>query len=100
MVNLGVDTLLVVAAWPLARLDHWLLFNRTRAVENLCNLVSCNCSGEFKGKKLAGNSLAVDPWGEVIAQAGKEETLVWAQLDPERPHKVRADFPALTDRCL
>jgi predicted amidohydrolase len=100
MIETGVDTIFVVAAWPLARLEHWELFNRTRALENLANLVSCNCCGEVKGVKLAGNSMAVDPWGEVVAKAGSGEELVTVKIDPLKTKKIRADFPALADRRI
>lgn len=96
----GVDTVFVVAAWPKARQEHWMLFNRTRALENLCYLVSCNCAGELKGHALAGNSMVVDPWGEVTACAGEDEELLSAVIDPQKTDAVRAEFPALQDRRI
>lgn len=100
MIEMGVDTIFVVAAWPLARLEHWELFNRTRALENLAYLVSCNCCGEVKGVKMAGNSMAVDPWGEVAAKAGFGEELLTVKIDPLNTEKIRSDFPALADRRI
>jgi len=100
MVDSGVDTIFVVAAWPEARLEHWELFNRARALENLCYLVSCNCAGELKGHSLGGNSMVVDPWGEIVARAGEREELLTAVINPERTAAVRAEFPALQDRQI
>lgn len=100
MADSAVDTIFVVAAWPKARLEHWELFNRVRALENLCYLVSCNCAGELKGHSLGGNSMVVDPWGEIVARAGEREELLTAAIDPERIAAVRAEFPALQDRRI
>jgi len=100
MVDSAVDTIFVVAAWPKARLEHWELFNRVRALENLCYLVSCNCAGELKGHSLGGNSMVVDPWGEILTRAGEREELLTAAIDPERIAAVRAEFPALQDRRI
>jgi len=97
-VEAGAELLLVIAAWPLSRLEHWILFNRVRALENLCFLVSCNCAGSLKGGALGGNSMAVDPWGDIIAQAGREEEILLVELDLEKTAAIRAQFPALRDR--
>ena len=100
MVDAGAQILFVVAAWPLERLEHWILFNRTRALENLCYLVSCNCAGSLKGNILGGNSMAVDPWGEIIARAGELGEILTANLHPEKVVEIRARFPALEDRII
>ena len=96
----GVDTVFVVAAWPKARLEHWEILNRARALENLCYMVSCNCTGELNGHQLGGNSMVVGPWGEVVARAGEREELLTAVIDPKRTDAIRADFPALNDRRI
>lgn len=96
----GVEIIFVVAAWPLARLDHWLLLSRCRALENLSYLVACNCVGYMAGQTFGGNSLAVDPWGEVIVRAGTEEELLTIDIDPQQPAAVRTAFPALGDRKI
>ncbi len=98
MVDEGVDVIFVVSAWPLARLEQWELFNRVRALENLSYLVSCNCAGDLKSYTFGGNSMVVDPWGEIIARAGEEEELLSAEIDPNRVTEIRVDFPALNDR--
>lgn len=100
MVEEGVNTIFVVSAWPIARLGHWELFNRVRALENLCYLVSCNCAGSLKGFTFGGSSMAVDPWGEIIARAGEGEELLSVEIDPGRIAEVRAEFPALNDRRI
>ncbi|MDW7740206.1 MAG: carbon-nitrogen family hydrolase [Bacillota bacterium] len=100
MINCDVDTIFVIASWPLARLEHWELFNRTRALENLSYLVSCNCAGKLKDCTMAGNSMVVDPWGEVVTRAGEGEEVLTAVIDPGKVYTVRTSFPALEDRCV
>jgi predicted amidohydrolase len=100
MVDQGVVFFLVASAWPMARLDAWRLFNRARAHENLAFLISCNCAGLNGGTRLAGHSMVVDPWGRVVAEGGDGEDQVVAEIDPELPGQVRAEFPALADRKL
>ncbi|HZU23006.1 MAG TPA: carbon-nitrogen family hydrolase [Terriglobales bacterium] len=96
----GAEIFLVASAWPYPRLEHWLVLNRARAIENLAYVVACNAAGRTRGRQLLGNSVVVDPWGVPIARAGGEEQVLYAQLDRELVHEVRSRFPALTDRRL
>lgn len=96
----GTEIFLVTSAWPFPRLEHWLILNRARAIENLAFVVACNACGETRGRKLLGNSIVVDPWGVPVARAGEEEQVLYAQIDPELTRQVRSRFPALRDRRL
>ena len=100
MVDLGVQIFLVAAAWPMARLSAWNLFNRTRALENLAFLFSCNCAGSDAGQQYGGHSALVEPLGNVIAEGDEGECYVSAEVDLELVRSVRGDFPALEDRGL
>ena len=42
--------------------------------------------------------MIVDPFGEICAQAGDGETVLTADVDPERVRAVRAEYPFLQDR--
>ncbi len=100
MIDRGAQGFLVVAAWPLARLDHWSLFNKARAVENQCYLISCNCAGTHQGVTFGGNSMVVDPSGVCVASGGEKETVVWVEVDMDEVEKTRRSFPALKDRVF
>ena len=63
-------------------------------------MISCDGAGTINGSQLAGHSMAVDPWGEVIAMAGGEEEMLCFTLDPEKIRENRANFPALRDKRL
>jgi predicted amidohydrolase len=100
MLDRGAVVFLVASAWPLARLAAWRLFNRARAHENLAFLISCNCAGENAGRRYAGHSMVVDPWGRVAAEGGEDGAIVAAEIDPDEVRRARAEFPALADRVL
>jgi predicted amidohydrolase len=42
----------------------------------------------------------VDPWGEVLAEAGHEEEVLTVEFDPAVVAETREKFPALKDRRL
>lgn len=100
MVNLGAEYFLVNSAWPLGRLSHWRLFNQARAVEDQCFLISCNGTGTQNGSQLAGHSMIVDPWGEILEEGDTEERIVMGDADPERIRDNREHFSALRDKKL
>jgi len=98
LVDLGATLVLVPSAWPYPRVEHWKLFPRTRAVENLLYLAAANGVGTFGEDTLLGRSAVYDPWGTTMAGAGDEAIVVTARLDPERVAERRETFPALEDR--
>lgn len=100
MLDKGAELFLVASAWPYPRLEHWLMFNRIRAIENSAFLVSSNCAGKSRGFQFCGHSMIVDPWGTILASSGDEECILWADIDLGRVSRVRQEFPALKDRIL
>jgi len=100
MIDAAVDIIFVVAAWPLARLEHWLILNRSRALENLAFLVACNCAGGYGDQQYGGNSLVVSPWGDLLARGGLTEEQLTFTIDPQEIVKIRSTFPALQDRRI
>ena len=100
MVDQGAEFFLVCSAWPYPRLEHWLLLNRTRALENLSFLISSNSAGINRGKPFLGHSMVVDPMGNIIAGSGDDECIVWANVDRNTVLKTRTEFPTLKDRMF
>lgn len=98
LVDAGATLVLVPSAWPYPRVEHWTLFPRTRAVENLCYVGAVNGVGAFDDAELLGRSAMYDPWGTPLASAGDDPALVTADVSRERVEDVRAEFPALEDR--
>lgn len=98
--DLGAQIFVIPAAWPAARLEHWRILTRARALENQAFLIACNAAGQQRGVELAGHSCVVDPWGKTIAEAGAEEQIVYVDLDLADVAAVRAEFPVLQDRKI
>jgi predicted amidohydrolase len=100
LVDAGAETLVVSAGWPERRRSHWTLLAQARAVENQSFVVACGTAGTHAGVPQAGHSIVVDPWGEVLAQAGADEEVLTVEFDPGKVATTREQFPALKDRML
>ncbi|MFI1952577.1 carbon-nitrogen family hydrolase [Streptomyces xinghaiensis] len=100
LTDAGAELLVIPAGWPARRREHWTLLARARAVENQAYVLACCSAGTHGGVEQAGHSRIIDPWGEVIAEAGEDEQILTADLDLSRVAKTRADFPVLRDRVL
>jgi len=98
----AVDLLVVPAAFTeTTGCAHWELLLRARAVENQCYLLAAAQGGEHPSGRLThGNSMIVDPWGEVLARLDKGPGVVSAEIDPARLTEVRTSLPALQHRVL
>jgi nitrilase len=82
--------------------DHWEVLVRARAIENQCFVVAPGQCGANARSGVAsyGHSLVVGPWGEALAEAGDDETVLSVTLDPERLRATRSRVPALRHRRL
>ncbi len=99
LVDRGAHVVVVPAAWPAARREHWRLFTTCRAVEEQVLVIACNAVGvQHGGVELGGHSRVVDPWGKVLAEAGSAEGVTFCEVDPAVVDQVRAEFPVLADR--
>lgn len=99
LVDAGAHLVITPAAWPARRLTHWQLFTQCRAVEEQVMLIACNAVGYQDGDVLlGGHSRVVDPWGEILAEAGDAEAVTTVDVDPGIVDRVRAEFPVLADR--
>jgi deaminated glutathione amidase len=80
---------------------HWEILLRARAIENQVFVIAPgqgNVAGRPEGDSY-GNSMIVDPWGEVLARAPQEgATFVAADLDFARQDEVREKLPSLANR--
>ncbi|MEU9731037.1 carbon-nitrogen family hydrolase [Streptomyces sp. NPDC048002] len=100
LVDAGAETLVIPAGWPERRRGHWTLLAQARAVENQAYVLACGTAGTHAGVPQAGHSIVVDPWGEVLAEAGAGEEILTVDFDPARVATTREQFPALKDRVL
>ncbi|MEE1837279.1 carbon-nitrogen family hydrolase [Streptomyces sp. SP17KL33] len=100
LVDAGAEMFVLSAGWPERRRSHWTLLAQARAVENQAYVLACGTAGTHAGVPQAGHSIVVDPWGEVLGEAGPGEEVLTVDLDPTRVATTREQFPALKDRLL
>jgi predicted amidohydrolase len=94
-----VDLMLLVANWPASRRAHWRTLLTARAIENQCCVLGVNRVGEGNGLAYSGDSLLLDPFGEVLADgAGGAEAIIAGDVSPARVSEVRERFSFLRDR--
>ena len=75
---------------------HWHVLLRARAIENGAFMIAPAQGGTHaNGRKTYGHSLIVDPWGTVLAEAGTEPCVIFADIDPALSAEARAKLPSL-----
>jgi hypothetical protein len=78
---------------------HWEILLRARAIENQCYLLAVGQGGRHEnGRMTHGNSMIVDPWGEILDRKMKGPGVVIADLDHARIAEIRESLPALAHR--
>ncbi len=95
MVAQGVDVVAVPAAFNMTTGPlHWQLINRARAVDNQIYMLACAPARSDTGGYVSyAHSMAVDPWGSVVADAGIDEKVCIVELDSNLPTAVREQIP-------
>ena len=94
----GAEMILLPSAFGMPRLYAWDLATRSRALENGCYLIAANRIGREKDSEFCGHSRVVDPQGNVIVDAGLQETVIAADVDISEVHQQRERIPYLRDR--
>ena len=96
--GLEYDVLVYVANWPEKRVHAWKTLLQARAIENQCYVIGVNRTGD-DGKKIhySGESMAVDPMGEVLYHKKDEEDIFTVTLDKSNLEKARGKFPFWKD---
>lgn len=80
---------------------HWEILLRARAIENQCYLLAVGQGGRHEnGRQTHGNSMIVDPWGDILDRKMKGPGVVIADLDHARIAEIRESLPALAHRTL
>ncbi|MDP6887820.1 MAG: carbon-nitrogen hydrolase family protein [SAR324 cluster bacterium] len=93
----GAKILLVPAAFTKKTGEaHWHVLNRARAIENGAFVVAPCAVGKVEGGgESYGHSLIINPWGEILADAGSDSGLINANIDLEEVNSARMRIPSL-----
>jgi predicted amidohydrolase len=95
----GAQALFVPAEWPTVRGKHWLALNTARAIENQMFVIAVNRVGKDEGNVFFGNSLVINPWGEILAQGSEDkEEVIIADVDFASVADIRKRIPVFADR--
>ncbi|RAP42211.1 amidohydrolase [Rhodovulum viride] len=101
LAHAGAEILTVPAAFsPVTGAAHWEPLLRARAIENGCYVLApAQCgvhpAAEGRPRRTHGHSLAVSPWGEVLADGGEAPGIVYVDLDREEVARARARVPSI-----
>jgi len=97
----GASILLIPAAFaqPTGR-AHWEVLLRARAIETGCYVIAAAQTGEHqtsqrRPRKTYGHSMIVSPWGEIMADAGEDLGIIYADLDLSLVESTRARVPSI-----
>lgn len=98
----GADLLLVPSAFTYTTGQaHWEVLLRSRAIENLAFVMAAAQGGlHDNGRRTWGQTMLVDPWGQVLGACAQGEAVVMADLAHEQVEQCRRQLPALEHRVL
>lgn len=105
LVRRGAKVIALPAAFTLQTgMDHWETLCRARAIETQTFFLACGMTGAFQygheRRHTYGNSMVVDPWGQVIAKASNGVGHVCARLDIGQVSRVRAQIPVAEHKAV
>jgi len=100
----GASILLIPAAFaqPTGR-AHWEVLLRARAIETGCYVIAAAQTGEHqtsqrRPRKTYGHSMIISPWGEIMADAGEDLGIIYADLDLSLVESTRARVPSILSK--
>ncbi len=92
------DILVYVANWPERRNLAWKTLLRARAIENQSYVIGVNRTGtDGKGIYYSGDSMVIDPMGEILYEKAHEEDIYTFTLQKDHLTEIRGKFPFWKD---
>jgi len=80
---------------------HWHIIAKSRALDNQVYFVAASPSRNLDSSYIAyGHSLIVDPWGNVVAEADENESVIIKELNLVKVNKIREELPLLKHRRI
>ena len=92
----GSEILVAPSAWVKGGMkeEHWLTINKTRAIENGCYVIAPDQVGNI----YCGRSVIVDPYGKVLVDMKKKQSIAYADIDLKKIKQTRKVLPLLKNR--
>lgn len=102
LLDQGMELLALPAAFTaMTGRAHWEILVRARAIENLCYVVAAAQGGyHVNGRETHGDSMVVDPWGNVLDRLPRGSGVILGGIDLDRQARTRRHFPSIEHRRL
>lgn len=94
----GIELFFLPAQWPMLRLHHWRILNQARAIENQMYFCSVNGCGTIGKLPMAGHSMVVGPWGEVLLECDETLQIQTITIDVDTVKDIRSKINVFRDR--
>ena len=94
----GANFFVVIACWPKVRSTHWEVLLQARAIENQSYLLGVNRTGNEPGREYQGQSMLVNPRGEIVRKLDDVPGILNEKVSLEEIIKWRNEFPVLNQR--
>ncbi|MCW8919828.1 MAG: carbon-nitrogen hydrolase family protein [Gammaproteobacteria bacterium] len=102
LVDQGAEIITIPSAFTaITGKAHWEVLLRARAIENQCYVVAAAQGGyHANGRETYGNSMLIDPWGQVVERLARGSGVVVGEINLERLRDIRRSFPVLEHRKI
>ena len=78
---------------------HWHITARSRALDNQIYFVCASPARDTSSDYIVyGHSLIVDPWGQIISEAGEDEAIIYGKINLEEIIRIRNELPLIKHR--
>lgn len=77
---------------------HWETLLRARAIENGIYIAAPAQTGHKAVSDAYGHAMIIDPWGRILAEKKEGTGLIFAEIDPQMPDRIRQQIPSLKNR--
>lgn len=94
----GAEIIAVPAAFTRTTGEaHWHTLLKARAIETQCFVLAAAQGGRHEhGRDTYGHSIAISPWGEVLAEGGVHPSVIFADVELGKVSEARGRVPSLT----
>jgi len=91
-----VHMIVVIANWPMERIEHWLTLLRARSIENQRFVIGVNRVGRTRWI-YGGCSCAYDPWGRALNTPHHHEDVILVEVNLEAIEEIKTQFDTRRD---
>lgn len=94
----GVKIIMLVAEWPIIRINHWKILLQARAIENQVFIAAVNSVGKTGQAMYGGSSTIIGPWGKILVEGGQTDPqIITSEIDLTEVDHAQNKIPVLDD---